>query len=112
VAAVLTILFLPACSNAHNAASSNASASPGPLRACEVREVAFASGNAVVTSNADGSLASVKVTDARDAAANAGALADAKRIFGPIRVDKHVVAHQLKWGLTTYTDRCGRPVIP
>jgi hypothetical protein len=109
--AVLTLLAVAACSGSHNAASGS-SASPSPLGACEVRVVAFDAGRALVTGNADGSLASVTMLDTPQRAAPAAVLTEATRAFGPLRDDARVVAHQSKWGLTTFTDACGRPMNP
>jgi hypothetical protein len=64
----------------------------------------------VVTSNIDASLASVGIVKAPDPAAAARAVDDAIHEFGPVRRDSHVEVRQSKWGLSTMTDRCGRPV--
>lgn len=113
------MLVTAACSNAHGAATSQASAaaavapSPEPLHACEVREVDFDAGRAVVSSNADGSLATVRVIEAKPSKAAAQVTRDAVRRFGPIRIDRTIVPHKLNMGsLTTYTDRCGHTVTP
>ena len=65
----------------------------------------------VVTSNINQSLASVEIVGgAPDRAAAARAVDDAIHEFGPVRRDGHVVVRQSKWGLSTMTDPCGRPV--
>jgi len=65
-----------------------------------------------VTANPDGSLAGVTVLGSPSAADREAVVAEARRDFGPLRVDSRVVAHPIKWGLTEYTDACGRPVTP
>jgi hypothetical protein len=64
----------------------------------------------VVTSNVDQTLASVEIVTAPDRASAARAVDDAVHEFGPVRRDSHVEVRQSKWGLSTMTDPCGRPV--
>jgi len=70
----------------------------------------FDGAEVVVTSNADSSLASVEIVRAPNAAARARAVDDAIHWFGPVRRDARVMTRSSKWGLTTLTDPCGRPV--
>lgn len=67
---------------------------------------------AVVTSNADTTLASVEIVKAPDAVSRARAIDDAIHYFGPVRRDTRVMTRQSRWGLATLTDPCGRPVAP
>jgi hypothetical protein len=64
----------------------------------------------VVNANADASLASVRVVRAESGAARSRVLASVYRAYGRAHLDTGVVARQSKWGLTTLTDPCGRPV--
>lgn len=98
-----------AARHAETAVSAAASADLAPLHGCETRELTLAGADVVVAANADGTLATVSVAGAADASARAAALREALRIFGPVRRDTEIVARQSKWGLVTWTDRCGRP---
>jgi hypothetical protein len=100
-----------ACSSGHRAGES-ASASPEPLGSCESRIMEFDGAEVVVTSNVDTTLASVEIVKAPSAAARERAVDDAIHRFGPVRRDTRVMTRQSKWGLTTLTDPCGRPVAP
>ena len=111
LAALAFVLLVVACSHAHRTARTpGPSPSPPPLGSCETRIVDVDGAQAVITSNADGSLASVEIVKAPDAATRVKAIDDATHYFGPVRRDTRVVARQSRWGLTTYTDPCGRPV--
>ena len=105
-----TVLAATACSGARQAAAGTASASPAPLGACETRITDFDGVGAVITSNADGTLASVDIIKAANAAARAKAVDDAVHYFGPVHRDTRVMVRQSKWGLSVLTDSCGRPV--
>lgn len=72
----------------------------------------FDGAEVVVTSNVDTSLDSVEIVKAPSASARSRAVDDAIHLFGPVRRDTRVMARQSKWGLTTLTDPCGRPVAP
>ena len=85
-------------------------ASPSPLGSCETRVMVVDGAEVVVTSNIDQSLASVEIVNAPDRTAAARAVDDAVHEFGPVRRDSRVEVRQSKWGLSTMTDRCGRPV--
>ena len=89
--------------------SAAASADLAPLHGCETRELTLAGADVVVSANADGTLATVAVAGATAARDRAAALREALRVFGPVRRDTEIVARQSKWGLVTWTDRCGRP---
>ncbi len=102
---------MAACSPArHAGAAAAASASPAPLLSCETRTVDVDGAQVLVTSNADASLASARVLSATDLAAAGKAVAQVTREFGPMRTDTRVVERPNKWGLTTLTDPCGRPL--
>lgn len=72
----------------------------------------FDGAQVVVTSNVDTSLASVEIVKAPNASVRSRAVDDAIHLFGPVRRDARVMTRQSKWGLTTLTDPCGRPVAP
>jgi hypothetical protein len=72
----------------------------------------FDGAQVVVTSNVDTSLASVEIVKAPNAAVRSRAVDDAIHVFGAVRRDARVMTRQSKWGLTTLTDPCGRPVAP
>lgn len=72
----------------------------------------FDGAEVVVTSNVDTSLASVEIVKAPSASTRSRAVDDAIHSFGPVRRDTRVMTRQSKWGLTTLTDPCGRPVAP
>ncbi|HXF35352.1 MAG TPA: hypothetical protein VN603_12335 [Candidatus Acidoferrales bacterium] len=104
----IALLLAAGCSSAHRGAESNAS--PAPLGSCESRIMDFDGAEVVVTSNVDTSLASVEIVKAPNAAARSRAVDDAIHAFGPVKRDTRVMTRQSKWGLTTLTDPCGRPV--
>ena len=81
-----------------------------PLAACESREITLDGADVLLTSNADSSLASVHVRNVTNDALRRDVLRDVYRTFGVIHVDTETVAKSNKWGLTTWTDRCGRPI--
>ena len=81
-----------------------------PLAPCESREITLDGSDVLLTSNADSSLASVHVRNAANDAMRRDVLRDVYRTFGGIRIDTETVARSNKWGLTTWTDRCGRPI--
>ena len=72
----------------------------------------FDGAEVVVTSNVDTSLASVEIVKAPNPAARSRAVDDAIHAFGPVKRDTRIMTRQSKWGLTTLTDPCGRPVAP
>lgn len=104
------MLLAAGCSSAHREVDS--SASPAPLGSCESRIMEIDGAELVVTSNVDTSLASVEIVKAPNAAARSRAVDDAIHSFGSVRRDTRVMTRQSKWGLTTLTDPCGRPVAP
>ena len=110
-AVIAVIVAAAGCSSARNASSAQ-DATPAPLAACETRELDVDGADVVVSSNADASLASVRVVEAPDAATREAAVTDVERFFGPVRRDARVIARPNKWGLTTLTDACGRPAGP
>ena len=107
LAMTLALLLAGCTSSRHAAAASKPALSP--LAPCESREISLDGTNAVVTSNADSTLASASVVNAANAASRREALAAIYRAFGKIHVDTDLVARSSKWGLATWTDRCGRP---
>jgi hypothetical protein len=102
-------LAIAGCTSSRHAASASKTAL-SPLAPCESREVSLDGADAVVTSNADSTLASVRFVDGAGNAARRAALAAMYRVFGTVHVDTDLVAQSSKWGLATWTDRCGRPV--
>ena len=113
-AVLVFVVALGACAS-HGASESAGSspsplASPSPLGSCETRVIVIDGVQVVVTSNIDQSLASVEIVNAPDRAAASRAVDDAVHEFGPVRRDSHVEVRQSKWGLSTVTDPCGRPV--
>jgi hypothetical protein len=113
LAALALLIAVGGCSSSQrSAASATAAPSPGasPLGSCETRVTIIDGAQVVVTSNVDQSLASVEIVKAPDRATAARAVDDAVHQFGPLRRDSHVVLRQSKWGLSTLTDPCGRPV--
>jgi hypothetical protein len=115
IAAFAMAMAIGACSASHRAAQTTGatgspSASPSPLGSCETRVTVIDGVQVVVTSNIDQSLASVEIVKAPDPAAAARAVDDAIHEFGPVRRDNNVEMRQSKWGLSTMTDPCGRPV--
>ena len=81
-----------------------------PLTPCESREISLDGADVLLTGNSDSSLASVHVRSAPNEAIRRDVLRDVYRTFGVIRIDTETVARSNKWGLTTWTDRCGRPI--
>jgi hypothetical protein len=80
------------------------------LTPCESREISLDGGDVLLTSNADSSLASVHVRKAASESVRRDVLRDVYRTFGVIHIDTETIARTTKWGLTTWTDRCGRPI--
>ena len=64
----------------------------------------------LLTSNVDSLLASVHVRNAANESVRRDVLRDVYRTFGVVHIDTETVARSTKWGLTTWTDRCGRPI--
>ena len=81
-------------------------------RRCElVKRANYAHGtDVVVAANADGTAASMRPSGARNAAARNEVLRAVRARSGPRGAIPGSIAHQSKWGLVTWTDRCGRPV--
>lgn len=104
-AIALTVL-IAGCGGRHAATSKDLS----PLTPCESREISLDGADVLITGNADGSLASVHVRNAVNDAVRRDVLRDVYRTFGTIHIDTETVARSNKWGLTTWTDRCGRPI--
>ena len=107
----VALILAAGCASARHAAS-GPTPSPAPLRSCETRIMDFDGVQAVVTSNLDSSLASVEIVTAPDEASRRKAVDDAIHYFGPVRRDTRVTTRQSRWGLSTLTDPCGRPVPP
>lgn len=104
-----SLIALAGCASArHAGAASENAADFTALQPCETRTLMFDGATVVVTANADGSVASIAVPG--NAPSRAQALRQARAAFGAPRVDLERVARQSKWGLVTWTDRCGRPV--
>ncbi|MEO6835099.1 MAG: hypothetical protein ABI231_04235 [Candidatus Tumulicola sp.] len=111
--ALALLLALAGCAGRRHAA--DAAASPNltsPLHACETRELTLDGTDVVVGGNADATLASVHIVTAPNPAALSKALREIRRAFGAVRTDPLIVAHESKWGWTTWADRCGHPVAP
>lgn len=106
------LLALGACSGSANSAASegNARESPAPLRGCEMRELTLDGVDLVVSSNADGSLASIAIVGEASRENRTRALEEAEQRFGPIRRDDRTTTRVSKWGITVLTDPCGRPI--
>ncbi len=107
VAVVLVAISAGCTGQRHDAASSQALS---PLTPCESREIVLDGDDVLLTSNADSTLASVHVRGATTELARREVVRDVYRTFGVMHVDTDVVARTSKWGLTTWTDRCGRPI--
>lgn len=80
------------------------------LTPCESREISLDGADVLLTSNVDSSLASVHVRNAANESVRRDVLRDVYRTFGVVHIDTETVARSTKWGLTTWTDRCGRPI--
>ncbi|MBV8118226.1 MAG: hypothetical protein JOZ01_09620 [Candidatus Eremiobacteraeota bacterium] len=109
--AIVLALAVTGCTTSHRAANSS-DAELSPLGSCETRVISLPGTQLVVNANADASLGSVRVVHAAGDAERDRALATVNRAFGRAHPDTSVVARQSKWGLTTFTDPCGRPVTP
>ena len=109
-ALILTSLIaLYGCAAQRHAAATTASAPDlSALQPCETRFLSLAGADVVVTANADGSVASIAVPG--NGPSRAEALKQARTVFGSPHLDAERVARQSKWGLITWTDRCGRLV--
>lgn len=106
----LALAPLLAGCNGHRSDASASNAELAPLAPCESREITLDDADVLLTSNADSSLASVHVRGTTNDAIRRDVLKDVYRTFGTIRIDTSVIARTSKWGLTTWTDRCGRPI--
>ena len=105
----VALLVVPAgCTGQRRDAASSQALSP--LTPCESREIALDGADVLLTSNADSSLASVHLRGPATELERRQVLRDVYRTFGVMHVDTDVVARTSKWGLTTWTDRCGRPI--
>ncbi len=107
--AITLAITIAGCTSSRHVTSASKPALSA-LAPCESREVSLDGADAVVTSNADSTLASVHFVDGASVAARRQALVTMYRAFGTIHVDTGLVARSSKWGLATWTDRCGRPV--
>jgi Flp pilus assembly protein TadD len=113
LAAAIALAVAGCAGGRHSAnAQSSPDAKPPPLSACETRELTLDGTVVVVSSNADGTLASATVVAPASPAARAKTLRHVRAAFGPSIRDSALIAHASKWGLTTWTDRCGHPVKP
>jgi len=102
-----------ACSGQHASdAAASPLPSPSPLQSCETRELTLDGTDLIVQANADGTAASIVVVRAADDDARTKALDNARHIFGEPHPDAQTVQRTNKWGLTSLTDPCGRPVSP
>ena len=90
--------------------SAAASKDLSALTPCESREISLDGADVLLTSNVDSSLASVHVRNASNDSVRRDVLRDVYRTFGVVHIDTETVARSTKWGLTTWTDRCGRPI--
>jgi hypothetical protein len=105
------IFALTACARGrHAAVDASPAAALGPLGACETRDLQLDDAHLVVSANADGTPTSILVIGAASPEAAAQAQRQAERAFGPPHRDAEAIAHQSKWGLVTWTDRCGHPL--
>jgi hypothetical protein len=103
-------LVLAGCTSSRHVASASHNVPLTPLGSCETRVVTLDGVDLVLNANADSSLASVRVVKAANGASSREALSAIYRAFGSVRADTDLVARSSKWGLATWTDRCGRPV--
>jgi hypothetical protein len=109
----IALASLVACAGSHaeSSASSSPTASPSPLRSCEIREFSLDGADLVVQANVDGTAASIVIVHASDDDARAKAYADAVKDFGDPAPDTRTQMRQLKDGLMQPADLCGRPII-
>lgn len=105
-------LALAGCSSGAHRANDSATAAPSPLHACETRELTVDDADVILVANADARVGSVAIVSAPSDDAREKALDDVTHTFGTPHPDTAVIAHPSKWGLTTYSDRCGHPVSP
>lgn len=105
--ATLAVAVAGCANQRHDAAEANALSA---LQPCESREITLDGADVLLTSNADSTLASVHVADSASETKRRDILKDVTRNLGAIHIDTGVVARTNKWGLTTWTDRCGRPI--
>ncbi len=91
------------------AAPAGVSTTPVPLRPCESVELRVDDADVVLSTNPDGTLASVSVI-APTPHLRELALADVRSRYGEARPDTRVLSHQSKWGIPILTDSCGRSV--
>jgi len=106
--ALALVTVVAGCANQrHDTAESKALSA---LQPCESREITLDGADVLLTSNADSTLASVHVADSASEAVRRDILKDVTRTLGAIHIDTGVVERTTKWGLTTWTDRCGRPI--
>lgn len=108
MALALAALFAGCSGQRRDASASNGELAP--LAPCESREISLDGADVLLTSNADSSLASVHVRGTTNDTIRRDVIRDVYRTFGTIRIDTSVIARTSKWGLTTWTDRCGRPI--
>jgi hypothetical protein len=107
--AVLALVLAVSAAGCSGQRRDGKDAALAPLTPCESREISFDGADVLLTSNADSTLASVHVRDSNEAVRR-DVLKDVYRTFGSIHIDTDVVARTSKWGLTTWADRCGRPI--
>jgi hypothetical protein len=108
----LSLIFaLTGCAHGHHAAAdASPAAALGALGACETRDLHLDDAHLIVSANADGTPTSILVIGAASPEAAAQAQRQAEHAFGSPHRDTEAVAHQSKWGLVTWTDRCGHPL--
>ncbi|HKE37240.1 MAG TPA: hypothetical protein VKB39_07405, partial [Candidatus Baltobacteraceae bacterium] len=90
----VALLLAAGCTAAHRAQSSTGS--PAPLGSCESRIMEFDNAEVVVTSNVDGTLASVEIVKAPNAEARSRAVDDAIHAFGAVKRDTRVMTRNSK----------------
>jgi hypothetical protein len=107
---VTLALAVAGCVGSRHATTAPRNVSLVPLGSCETRVLSLRGADLVVNANADSTLASVRVVNATNHLARDQALATVYHTFGAVHLDTDVVARESKWGLATWTDRCGRPI--
>ena len=108
------LIALAACSAKHREAASavavsDAVESQPPLRACDSRTFDAGGVDVTLATNIDGSLGSVRLSDA-DPVVRDQVLAAVRQHFGVVKRDTRVRTRPNKWGLNVMIDPCGRPL--
>lgn len=108
---LVAALALGACSNAADR-QTDPNATPAPLQPCETREMHERGVDLTIESNANGTLASIRVIGAPDDAQERSAVAFVEHTLGTPSPDPRQIERPWHLGLTQLTDPCGRTVTP